>query len=656
MTSGKKSAAQVLKSFGLLLCIGLLLDGLLTGIFFLSDLLEVLNLSQGSLYHPGAALLKSFTRLYAGVFLPLGLCFTILLFALHQLQRTQGTIGKLLWIKADLLALMGIFLLFPVFYYFHAAWLPVVTLKIYRPITYLICGVFLLVSLISLYTGRKIIRIPLMVFRVMVCLMILPVFLALLIKNLSLAPDLETTEPLRAEAMGPAGPRNMNVLLITIDACRTDKLSLYRFFKPTSPHIEAFAGRSFVFDRAFSVANWTRPATASLFTSVYPGTHQTNALAMRVPEALLCLPERFKNAGYCTAVFSANGNVSPDFGFDQGVDYFYETVKKSMVNYAVLYRSLTRHFPWILNKRALQKTEHIISGDITEEEAVFDAFKKWLLRTKDDRFFAYIHFNTPHSHYIPPPAFDVFAEDPDVKVEGKEPRRGTRLSMKKLRRLIALYCGEIHYADFMVGKVLKTLERLALTDKTIVVITSDHGEEFYDHRGWGHGRTMYNELLHIPLIFHIPNFPYPAARISSLVSNIDIGPTLLSLAGLPGDDFMDGKDLTPLLEGSRQDVHDVVLAQDFRPRSKRSKTALISREFKFIQLAYESKKTEGLFDLERDFREKQRLLPLTSARYDRCRQELEHWNRYTLSKKVHSKTVQISPERMTQLQALGYID
>jgi arylsulfatase A-like enzyme len=208
----------------------------------------------------------------------------------------------------------------------------------------------------------------------------------------------------------------------------------------------------------------------------------------------------------------------------------------------------------------------------------------------------------------------------------------------------------------VIGKIVKALEAAGHMDNTIIVITADHGEEFYDHRAWGHSHSMYNELLQIPMIFYVPGHLKAPSRISAHVSIVDIGPTLLSLIGFPPDPFMDGKDLSPLLDGDDKEVHEYIFAESRSYSDEIAKFAIIADGFKLIEYNYPDKSMEALFDMNRDFKEKRRLPLNISPHYDALKQNLASMKQYVLQKKQAASAVELSAEKKEQLRELGYLE
>jgi len=292
---------------------------------------------------------------------------------------------------------------------------------------------------------------------------------------------------------------------------------------------------------------------------------------------------------------------------------------------------------------------------MTEEEAIYHQFIEWLKGIHDERFFANIHFNTPHADYDPPPDYDIFTKNKSVHVLRNQPGYKDKLTESQTERLLSLYYGEIRYVDSVIGKLIKALHKAGLMKKTVIVITADHGEEFYDHKSWSHAHTLYNELLHVPMIFYVPDHSGAPSRIKNHVSIIDIGPTLLSLVGLPQDPFMDGKDLTPFFRGSREEIHDFIFAECLSPKANISKFAIIRDGFKLIEYNYPSEKMEALFDIQRDLGEKKRLPIKIFPQYEGLKEKMAAMKRYVASKKIESKTVRLSADKKEQLRELGYI-
>ncbi|MEM9861061.1 MAG: sulfatase [Myxococcota bacterium] len=284
-----------------------------------------------------------------------------------------------------------------------------------------------------------------------------------------------------AERYEPRAPRN--VLMILIDTLRADKLRPYApESRVTTPALMRFVEGATVFERGHSQENWTKPSVATLLTGLMPWQHRATQHASTLPRSLDLLPERLKNAGFTTASFICNGFVSDRFGFDQGWDRY---------------------------------RNYIREGRRTRSEFVAADVLEWLdERDEEKPFFLYVHTIDPHVPYRPPR--DVLAAygDPDYRGPVNFSRDATllehiklgqlRLNARDRDHLEALYDGEISYHDQHFGAILDGLEARGLDDETLVVITSDHGEEFWDHGSVGHGHSVYEELLHVPFFVRMP--------------------------------------------------------------------------------------------------------------------------------------------------------
>lgn len=320
-----------------------------------------------------------------------------------------------------------------------------------------------------------------------------------------------------------------NVIIVLIDTLRASKLrAYYPKSRVKTPAIDAFASQGALFERAQSPENWTKPAVASVLTSLHPATHNTKQDASRLPRSALMLSEVYKTAGFRTASFIANGYVSNAFGFDQGWDHY--------TNY-------------IREKRS------------TNASNVFGEAQGWIEKNKEKRFFVYIQTIDPHVPYDPPDAFlkmyDPAPYDGQVKNrrthlmldEAKKNPRKYKFTKRDKERIEALHDGEISYHDEYFGRFLAKLGELGLDRDTIVVVTSDHGEEFQEHGSWGHGHSVYQELLGVPLLFRWPGVIPENLRIGPAVSTLDIGPTVLEATGVAIPERFEGRSLLGFMRG-----------------------------------------------------------------------------------------------------------
>ena len=308
-----------------------------------------------------------------------------------------------------------------------------------------------------------------------------------------------------------------NVLLIVADALRADHLGCYEYQRPTSPAIDEFAKGSLLFERAFSNSPWTKPSMGSIFTSLHPHEHDAFHWLDSLDDSWLTLPEVFRNEGYKTFSIQTNGIITKEHNFDQGFERYEEMIAEKGENVTV-------------------------------------RFAAWLEKNKEKSFFAYLHYMDTHLPYQTQEKFLSIFEPKGINsiVSGKTLAYELRtldemgLSSEDKQHLVNLYDAEIRYFDGCFKTIIEEVKKRGLLEKTIIILTSDHGEEFWDHQGVEHGHTLYNELMHTPLIIkyssHLPN-----KHLNLYVQLFDLFPTLLSLCRIKNDFIFRGKDLVPIM-------------------------------------------------------------------------------------------------------------
>lgn len=300
-----------------------------------------------------------------------------------------------------------------------------------------------------------------------------------------------------------------NVLLIVLDTTRADFFSSYGYDRPTTPKIDALTADAVLFTRAFATSFWTLPSHASLFTGLYPteagATSETNFL----PAEASTIAERLRDGGYRTYAAVANPWVTAERGLAQGFEEFVET--------------------WREKRPPVQRAVRWIDGH-AESGAPF---------------FIFLNFNLPHLPYVPPPAVRAtFSSEPwpEERVDRVTHIHGlwgylagaVRLDETDFRIMRDLYAAEVHLTDRLVGRVLSALEASGALDETLVIVTSDHGENIGDHGLIDHALSMYDSTIRVPLLVRFPERFRPGSVDERLVSLIDLFPTILDIAGLAG--------------------------------------------------------------------------------------------------------------------------
>ncbi len=371
----------------------------------------------------------------------------------------------------------------------------------------------------------------------------------------------------------PAAPtgRAQNVVVLLIDTLRADKIRPYNpRTRVRTPALDAVASAGAVFELAESAENWTKPAVASVLTGLYPMTHRQKTTESRLPESAEMLSEHLDAAGFNTGSFIANGYVSDRFGFDQGWDHY---------------------------------TNYIRERKSTEAENVFREAGDWIEENRDERFFAYIQTIDPHVPYDPPTEWLRRYDDreyeghvrprmtADLLEEAK--RSGPEFfSASDRRRLIGLHDGEIAQHDHFLAQFIERLKSMGVWENTVVLITSDHGEEFDDHGSWGHGHSIFQELLHVPLIVHLPGVIDAGTRIEEAVSTASIPATVLDYLGVDPMQHAEAPSLMGYVHGQRP-ARPPVAFSDYQD----DRRVITTGRYKFI---LRHNLTSTMFDLQRD--------------------------------------------------------
>jgi arylsulfatase A-like enzyme len=376
---------------------------------------------------------------------------------------------------------------------------------------------------------------------------------------------------------GDSSSNRPNIFLITIDALRADHLSSYGYTKIHTENIDRLAKDDVLFEQMVAQAPWTRASFGSIWTSSYPSQHQAISRTFTpgrpvsfdqvLTDGLPTIAEFFSNAGYVTIGLNTNPVIGAFYGFDRGFQLFIDNPALNVGKRSILFNVLKKLSPY---SDPLLKT---LGYRYLPAERVYQIYQQIVKRLRRERkpFFLWTHLMDPHGPYY-------FHESPstngDVYTSISPSPQGIEKLLRNLEGLPAVkeiliktYDSEILYADHYVGKMVNQLRRSKLLDGTLVVLVSDHGEEFFDHgknpvangppndvfyqRGHNHGHTMYDELLRVPLIMKFPNNQFAGQRVTSIVQHIDLLPTLLAFAGIPVDLSQNGFEGTNVLNNLR---------------------------------------------------------------------------------------------------------
>jgi arylsulfatase A-like enzyme len=388
---------------------------------------------------------------------------------------------------------------------------------------------------------------------------------------------------------------NINILLISIDSLRADRLGCYGYFLGTSPNIDKLSKKSAIFTDAVSTTSWTIPAQFSMLTGLYPMQHGAIDPRSSLNDITEYLPESLQKIGYETFGIYSGPPLSPIFGFSKGFDKYINCNKFKSID------------------ELLQN----ISG-----QNIFDSFSGWFTKRNSKKpYFAFLHMWDVHFAYCPPELYNrlfdqndnvisISNDDPSTKkifleatLEDSNQTRPLldeekiKINIQECKQRMALYDGEIRWTDQIIGKIIKLLEHSGSIDDTMIIITSDHGEAFKEHGKYGHSNTLFDEEIKISLIIYYPKL-FPSQKCENLVSLIDIEPTIAEVLHLKRNSNKPGISLLKIING--YDRKNPILCEidkgDLKLRSVRSS------DWKFV---FNQQKTEQtFFDLGNDPEEK----------------------------------------------------
>ncbi len=487
----------------------------------------------------------------------------------------------------------------------------------------------------------------------------------------------------RAASQKPA-PSRPNMLLVLVDTLRADHLGCYGYERDTSPSIDALAADGVLFKNCISQCPWTKPAVASILTSTVPPFHGVVKYESVLSSDFTSLPDGMSEYGYRTALISASVHISRTFGFGVGADWhasdFPNLVRETKMRSTNLGSMITlatspvgRFISRIYDRFSyfFLKIANRLRSDVkgVKKEAVYlnDSLLDFIDESGGSRIFAYLHYMEPHGPYSPDPPFDtLFMDGIDFKGEPMiTPPRVRDRDMPllvfpapeegALEDMTARYDGEI--ADFSshFEKLIAELKERGLYDDMLIFFVSDHGEEFYDHRSWGHAHSVYDELINVPLIVKFPGNAYSGTVVEERCDTIDILPTILDFMGVSRWEQVEGRSLLPLVKkealppGERD--YSISCAGDEDPLILR---CYIEGKYKVTHI-FKNEDRWFLFNLEADPEEKRSLTEENPELFAEMRRKLEDfYKKYDVLKKKATE-VNIDFDMEEKLKALGYI-
>ncbi|UCE85520.1 MAG: sulfatase [Deltaproteobacteria bacterium] len=380
-----------------------------------------------------------------------------------------------------------------------------------------------------------------------------------------------------------------NVILVVIDTLRADHLSHFGYALPTATGLDAFAGHATRFTRAYPPSSWTGPSTASIFTGLFSARHRVDRAGTRLSDEFDTLAEVLARNGWHTVGYSLNHNVSTKTGYHQGFDRFDDFLGGSTA------------YPHI---------EEMI-GDLAQ----------WLERGPRQPFFLYLHPMNTHGPYRVPPdrqtallgrrpsrAFSYYRGHMGGITSGRELERRARVSDAYVASLVEQYDTAIRYTTDELGRLFEMLKRQGLYDDSLIIVTSDHGEELFDHGGFSHGYSLHEEVLRVPLYVKLPR-QRETRTVRARVSVMDLYPTVLEALGIPVEGTLDGVSLLPLLRGSAEAAAraaDRTLLYQINWPKRCIARSIVSQQYKLIEIDWNYEGAGGqtrLYDLAADPRE-----------------------------------------------------
>ena len=428
-----------------------------------------------------------------------------------------------------------------------------------------------------------------------------------------------------------------NVILLSIDTLRADHLGCYGYGRDTSPQIDAFSREAVLFEETIAAAPSTLASHASIFTSLVVPHHGASfARRAALSPQQVTLTEILHEHGYETVSWNGGGQIDQMWGLDQGFESYITLVEATVTNEGA--------------SAGVGRVDHL-------DEKV-DAALRWLDDRDGERpFFLFLHTYEVHHPYTPDPVlradfgrFPTLLDDAVTVLDLQRFNSGMwMLEEADLEHIVASYDAEVRSTDRAFGRLLDGLRERGLYDGSLIVVTSDHGEEFGEHErvGW-HSHSLYDELLRVPLLVRLPRGEHGGTRVSGQVAGIDVAPTILSVLDIGRPPIFQGQGLLGRVGvGTAPPPERFVLSA--RDTKKRPFHALRGAGWKWMRY-------RGLYDLRADPGETNDLRRVRTARQRKnaMRRRADRW----LDARPRPAGVAVEPDKelSEQLRALGYID
>lgn len=415
---------------------------------------------------------------------------------------------------------------------------------------------------------------------------------------------------------------DLNIVFILVDTLRADRMSLYGYERQTTPVIDELAKHGIVFERVIAQSSWTKTSMASLWTGTYPAAHGVLRFDNAIPDDAVMPAEIYQEAGYRTVGIWRNGWVAPNFGFGQGFDVYYTPKAGADAR-------LQRHSPGAAS----------IGGT---DEDVFIAARDFLEHFGQEKFFLYLHLMDLHQY--------VFDDDADAF--------GPTYS--------DAYDKAIDWTDRVIGAIVDALDAAGALPRTVIAISSDHGEAFLEHGREGHAYDLYREVVEVPYVIIPPLILDRGIRVEQTIANVDVWPTLLDLVGLPPLPGVDGRSMLPLIlaaggaspEHAPADLARPVVShldQHWGGRAEAREWVSLTDGDSRLILQPDHPNSVAFYDWSSDPGE---AMNRAAENPPQLQPMLERIDRYLKDSEppwgVESPTIEIDELRLNQLRALGY--
>ena len=410
------------------------------------------------------------------------------------------------------------------------------------------------------------------------------------------------TASLAAHAEAP------NIILITVDTTRADRMGFLGSKRGLTPNLDVLAHQGVVFEKAYSQAPLTPVSHATIFTGAYPQFHTVTDFGHPLPSLLPFVPEILHKSGYHTAAFIGSiildpkGNMAP--GFDRGFDFFDAGFHMKRDPDESRYDNVERR-----------------GGDVVARTI------GWLGKNRQSPFFIWVHLYDPHAPYDPPSPYD--------------------------KRFADGYDGEIAYADASLGKLFQYLRQRGLYDRALILVMSDHGESLGAHGESMHGIFLYDETIHVPLVFKLPGELLAGHRVAGRVRLVDVAPTLLTMLSLPLPPTFQGESLVPLMKSPSAATDLPAYSETDYPHRAFGWSAL--RAMRSGKYLFVRAPKRELYDQSQDKAAERNLAASSPAVTDTLQSQLDEFHSQTSSFPDKAEQKSLSSEQSENLAALGYV-